>query len=309
MNILNFFQKDKNKPTNIVPVNSVTSRTLVLLIAIMTFLSCLTFGGLILVKQSATAWSNDISREITIQVRPIEGELMDANLRLAESIAQATNGIADAQALSIEESENLLKPWLGDDLNLTELNIPRLVVVKLAGATKDDLEKLKTELKVIKGASLDTHDAWRTQLNNMATTFIMSGSFIFILIVVATMLAVVFATRGTMASSREIVDVLHFIGASNKFVANEFQNRFLIMGLKGGLIGGIGAMLFFMALGLFSKFYLTSDSSEQLGVLFGTFSFSLFNIIAILSLIPIIAFLTAITSRFTVRRFLKQIAW
>lgn len=305
---MSIFLKDKNLPAEIVPVNSVTSRTLVLLIAIMTFLSCLTFGGLILVKQSAAAWSNDISREITIQIRPIEGELMDANLRLAESIAQATNGIADAQALSIEESESLLKPWLGADLDLTELNIPRLVVVKLAGATKADLEELRKQLKIIKGASLDTHDAWRTQLNNMAATFIMSGLFIFTLIVIATMLAVVFATRGTMASSREIVDVLHFIGASNSFVAKEFQGRFLAMGFKGGLIGGIGAMVFFMTLGLFSKFYLPSDSSEQLGVLFGTFSFSLLNIIAILSLVPIIAFLTAITSRFTVRRFLKEIA-
>ncbi len=315
MSLLKFFKKNQhskdeyNSPSEIVPVHSVTSRTLVFLIAIMTFLSALTLGGLIMVNKSASAWSSDISREITIQIRPVEGELMDANLRLAETIAQATTGVSNARALSIEESEALLKPWLGDDVDLTELNIPRLVVVELSDPIGADLEQLKSELKIIKGASLDTHDAWRAQLDNMAKTILMAGVLIFTLIVVATLLAVVFATRGTMASSQQIVDVLHFIGASNRFVAKEFQSRFLKIGLKGGLIGGIGAIAFYMLLGLITTSYLPASSTEQINALFGTFSLSLVDIIFILILVPIIATLTAITSRITVRRFLKQITW
>ena len=61
----------------------------------------------------------------------------------------------------------------------------------------------------------------------MAGTSVFSGLMVLGLIVLATVLAVVFATRGTMASNREIVDVLHFIGASNSFIAGEFQGRFL----------------------------------------------------------------------------------
>ena len=309
MNLLSIFKRNKNLPSEIVPVHSTTSRTLLMLIAIMTFLSCLTLGGVILVQKSASAWSSNLSREVTIQIRPIKGELMDANLRLAETIASEIKGVASANALSIEESEALLKPWLGENVDLTDLNIPRLVVVELFDPKGVDLEKLKSELKVIKGASLDTHDAWRDQLSTMATTIVFSGLLIFLLIVIATLLAVVFATRGTMASSREIVDVLHFIGASNRFVAKEFQSRFLKIGFLGGSIGGVGAILFFMFLGVIATFYLPKDSFEQVGVLFGTFSLSIGNIIAILMLVPVIAFLTAITSRITVRRFLKQITW
>jgi len=309
MNLLSIFKRNENLPGEIVPVHSTTSRTLLMLIAIMTFLSCLTLGGVILVQKSASAWSSNLSREVTIQIRPIKGELMDANLRLAETIASEIKGVASANALSIEESEALLKPWLGENVDLTDLNIPRLVVVELFDPKGVDLEKLKSELKVIKGASLDTHDAWRDQLSTMATTIVFSGLLIFLLIVIATLLAVVFATRGTMASSREIVDVLHFIGASNRFVAKEFQSRFLKIGFLGGSIGGVGAILFFMFLGVIATFYLPKDSFEQVGVLFGTFSLSIGNIIAILMLVPVIAFLTAITSRITVRRFLKQITW
>src|SRR6185312_5420686 len=94
--------------------------------------------------------------------------------------------------------------------------------------------------------------AWRQQLNVMAGTIVVSGLLVLTLIVVATVLAIVFATRGTMASNREIVDVLHFIGASNSFIAGEFQGRFLLIGFRGGIIGGLAAILFFIAIALFA---------------------------------------------------------
>ena len=89
--------------------------------------------------------------------------------------------------------------------------------------------------QAVKGATLETHAAWRQQLNTMAGTLVLSGVLVLALIVLATVLAVMFATRGTMASNREIVDVLHFIGASNSFIAGEFQGRFLSLGFRGGL--------------------------------------------------------------------------
>jgi len=297
----------RRSPASIVPARSVTGRTLALLIAIMTFLSCVTLGGVILVQKSAVAWSSDVGREVTIQIRPVEGELMDASLRLAETIAEATPGVATARALTIEESEALLKPWLGDELDLTELNIPRLVVVELSDPANADIELLASELTKIKGASLDTHAAWRQQLNTMSGTIVISGLLIFALIVIATMLAVVFATRGTMSSNRDIVDVLHFIGASNGFIAGEFQGRFLKIGLRGGAMGGVAALLFYFGIGFATRVFLPNSSSDQLEVLFGRFSLGFDGIVGILLLIPIIAGLTAMTSRMTVRRFLSQI--
>ena len=268
----------------------------------------MTLGGVILVQKSAVAWSLDVGREVTIQIRPVEGELMDANLRLAETIAEATPGVANARALTIEESEALLKPWLGEELDLTELNIPRLVVVELSDPANADIERLASELTKIEGASLDTHAAWRQQLNTMSATIVISGLLIFALIVIATMLAVVFATRGTMSSNRDIVDVLHFIGASNGFIAGEFQGRFLKIGLRGGAMGGVAAVIFYFGIGFATSVFLPDTSSDQLEVLFGRFSLGIDGIIGVLALIPIIAGLTAMTSRMTVRRFLSQIA-
>lgn len=296
------------KPAPIVPAQSVAGRTLMLLIVIMTFLSAITFGGVTLVQKSALAWSADVGRELTIQVRPVEGELMDANLRLVESIAEATPGVANAYALTIEQSEELLSPWIGEGLDLTELNIPRLVVVELDDPQNADIERLRNELaSVVEGATLDTHDAWRNQLNTMAGTLVISGVFVLVLILAATVLAVVFATRGTMASNREIVDVLHFIGASNRFVAGEFQGRFLMIGLRGALIGALAALAFFTLAGFVTAGLLPSSSTVQLGIFFGRFSLGFGGVAGIILLVPVIAALTALTSGFTVRRFLAQL--
>lgn len=298
----------RGRTTAIVPERSVAGRTLVTLIAIMTFLSAVTLGGVLLVQKSALAWSSDVGREVTIQIRPVEGEIMASNLRIAVSLAEATPGVASAHALSLTESQDLLKPWLGAGLDLSTLQVPRLVAVQLADPANADLAKLAKDLTSIKGASLDTHAAWRDQLNTMAGTIVVSGLLVLALIVIATALAIIFATRGTMASNREIVDVLHFIGATNSFIAEEFQGRFLMIGFRGGILGGVAAILFFLAISLVAGTVGNGGVSAELGVLFGRFAIGLDGLAGIAAVIPVIAAITAITSRLTVRRFLTQIS-
>jgi cell division transport system permease protein len=208
--------------------------------------------------------------------------------------------------LSIEDSQKLLEPWLGSGLDLSTLDIPRLVIVELSDTVDVDLTMLARDIATINGASLDTHAAWRQQLNTMAGTIVFSGLLVLALIVLATVLAVVFATRGTMASNREIVDVLHFIGASNAFIAGEFQGRFLALGLRGGLIGGLAAVAFFFLVAGAAGSIIPDEASAQLSFFVGRFSLGIDGILGIAAVVPVIAALTAITSRLTVRRFLTQ---
>ena len=76
-----------------------------------------------------------------------------------------------------------------------------------------------------------------------ATVF--AGIGILALVIVATIISVSFATRGAMAANRPIVEVLHFVGAGDRYIANRFLRHFLRLGLEGGVIGGGVAMLGF----------------------------------------------------------------
>ena len=58
-----------------------------------------------------------------------------------------------------------------------------------------------------------------------------------ILVLVAAGLAVTFATRGAMAGNHEVVEVLHFVGADDDYIAREFQRRFFKLGLRGSAVG------------------------------------------------------------------------
>src|SRR5215475_10451856 len=125
-------EKVPSTGTAIIPKNSIAGQALIAVIAIMTFLASLTTGAVMLILGSAADWQSEVSREMTIQIRPVAGRDIEADVRQAATIAKATAGIADVRPYSKEESTRLLEPWLGTGLGLTDLPIPRIVVIRVA---------------------------------------------------------------------------------------------------------------------------------------------------------------------------------
>src|SRR5690349_7405648 len=109
-------RKPKTEPssTPVVPPDSVTGRSLTLVISIMCFLACLTAGAVYMINQSANAWLKDIASEVTAQIEPRDGMDVDKTVRDAEAFLRNQKGIARANALSLEASSKLLEPWLGN---------------------------------------------------------------------------------------------------------------------------------------------------------------------------------------------------
>ena len=55
---------------SLVPQRSIAGRSLVMVIAIMTFLACLAAGAAYLVARAVNDWTSSIASEMTIEVRP-----------------------------------------------------------------------------------------------------------------------------------------------------------------------------------------------------------------------------------------------
>jgi cell division transport system permease protein len=134
----------------------------------------------------------------------------------------------------------------------------------------------------------------------MARDAALAGLAVLALVFAATMLSVMFATRGAMSTNRQIIEVLHVIGARRDFIAGEFQRHFLLLGLKGGAIGGAAAILLFAVIGLMSDWLNGAEDN-----LFGNLSLGAAGYGAIVGLIVLVAGVTAGTSRLTVRRTLR----
>lgn len=78
---------------SLVPVASIAGRSLVTVVAIMTFLCALAAGAGLLIAGASRDWQRAVSSEVTIQVRPIGGHDTDAEVQKAADLARATPGI------------------------------------------------------------------------------------------------------------------------------------------------------------------------------------------------------------------------
>ena len=292
----------------VVPRSSISGRALVAVIAIMTFLAALTTGAVMLVLGSAAEWQSDVAREMTIQVRPLPGHDLDAEVNEAAAIAAATPGVADVRPYTAAESARLLEPWLGTGLSLDALPVPRIIVLRVASGQRPDLAALRAALIAkIPGASVDDHRGWIDRMRAMANAAIGVGVGVLVLVLAATVLSVAFATRGAMATNRPIVEVLHLIGARDAYIAGQFQRQFLILGLQGGLIGGGAALLVLALAGMFSNLFLGTAAQEETSALFSTFSIGVVGYAAVVGQIVLVAAVTAGTSRRVVSQTLAMI--
>ncbi len=291
----------------IVPANSIAGNALVAVVAIMSFLACMTVGAVTLVRDAARDWQGDVAREITIQIQPVDGVDADAEARKAAEIAGGIPGVGAARALDAAENAALLEPWLGAGIDAADLPIPRLVVIELSDPAIVDIDLLASRLADVRGATLDDHRQWTDRLRGMANGTVLVGFAILALVFVATVLSVVFATRGAMAGNRDIVAVLHFVGAEDNFIAGEFQRHFLLLGLKGGLWGAGAAAVLFVVIGFSMSRALGGPEGTQLAVLFGRFSVGPMGYFGALGVAFLIAVMTAVTSRLTVYRYLGEV--
>jgi cell division transport system permease protein len=280
---------------SIVPKATIAGHALVAVIAIMTFLASITIGAVMLLRAAAGDWQAELAREVTVQVRPVAGRDIEADIDKAAVIAAATRGIAGVRPYSKEESSQLLQPWLGG-LALDELPVPRLIAVAIAPGETPDLERLRAAL-----AEFVDH------MRLMSRAMVAGATGVLALVMIATVLSVTFATRGVMATNRQVIEVLHFIGARNSFIAGHFQRHFLLLGLKGGGLGGGLALLLFGLVDLANGWLLASATGAQLAALFGTFSIGLAGYAAVLAQIVLTALVTAATSRHTVNRTLESV--
>jgi cell division transport system permease protein len=257
----------------IVPRASISGRALVAVVAIMTFLASITTGAVLLVSASAAEWQSEVASEITMQVRPQAGRDLERDVTAAAEAMRTQPGIVQVKPFSKDESARLLEPWLGSGLSIDQLPVPRVVVARVQPGTTLDLAALRARVtQVAPSASVDDHRAWIERMRSMTGATVFAGIGILVLVIAATIISVSFATRGAMAANRPIVEVLHFVGAGDRYIANHFLRHFLRLGLEGGVIGGGAAMLGFGFSESIAAWFSGTPVGDQFAALLGTFS-------------------------------------
>ena len=298
----------KRSHAPIVPPDTVAGSSLTLVISIMCFLACLTAGAWYMMNQSADAWLKDIASEVTIQIEPRDGVNADQTAADVAGLLRREPGFTSVNVLSLEQSGALLEPWLGSSDAWKTLPVPRLIAVEMDRSASPDLESVKAKLaKGFKGVSLDDHRQWQRQIRTVTRSFALGGLAILLLVGAATMAIIISATKSSMASNREIVEVLHFVGATDKFIAREFEKHFLRLGIRAGLVGAVSAMAVFLSIPwLLQLLGGGSITMAEMHRLIGAGALDAAGYVLLIIVVVVIAALCMITSRLGVQSILNS---
>ena len=217
------------------------------LIAPMAYLATLSLAAVMTAGALIDDWDVGLTGSLTIQIQAAgTGASEDHAVSIGEalSVLRGWPGIAGAVPIDRPEGAALLDPWLGTDLPIEQLPLPTLIDVTLSGDPPVDLGALEAALEdTVDGVTVDDHATWLSDLKAVANTVLLFAGILMVLISASAVATVVFVTRAGLAIHRNVIDLLHTIGATDSYVARQFEWYAFALGLRGAAIGFALAVL------------------------------------------------------------------
>lgn len=227
------------RDAKLLPADSSRDAPLMVVVAILTFLACLAALAALFTLRASDAWTGDLAEEMTVRlVGETTGE--DAVERAVRALERA-DFVREADPISRSEAETLLRPWLGADGAPDDLPLPVLIEVRLSEDPPADaaasLRKLLAQSDV--EAVVDDHSRWAGDVARTAGVVRSLALGTLGVVLAAAAATAMSATQAGLQARRDVVDVLHVVGASDAAVAQLFAGRFFWLGVKAGAIGGV----------------------------------------------------------------------
>lgn len=224
---------------------------LVLLIALMTYLSLLSAAGSLALGHMANKWVSGLENSMTIEIPLRDNSQTQADL-LVKSLKKI-DGVKSVKLLSQDDMSQMLSPWLGNQTSiLSDLPLPTLISIELTKRSETLTSTIKSAARrVAPDATVDAHEDWLVDLLKLTNGLRITAITIFILILSVTALVVAGAVRSRMAIHQRELELLHIMGASDKYISMQFIRYIFSQSLRGmgiGLAAGIATLLAFIFL-------------------------------------------------------------
>ncbi|MBV8576049.1 MAG: cell division protein FtsX [Acetobacteraceae bacterium] len=222
-----------------------SDRLLPFLVAAMAFLAALALGGAVAASSLASHWREGAGAAATVIVPHPTQPAPDAGssrMQRVLALLRGTEGILSARALSDEEVADLLRPWLGADIERLSLALPGVAVVQIrpgAGELGSLAARLETAAP---GTLVESHSLWLRRLSALARS-VQACAAVATAVVASVAAAVVsVATRAGLSARRETIESVHGLGATDGYIATRFAKRAARLAMLGGAAGAVAAM-------------------------------------------------------------------
>ncbi|ACJ01437.1 cell division protein FtsX [Rhodospirillum centenum] len=278
-----------------------TGRFLPWIIALMVYLASLSLVAAMVMSDLAARWDTGLSGSLTVQVRPLSGKdapTVEARVQDVLKRLEGRPSVTEVRALPHEEAVRLVEPWLGSGALLDDLPVPALIDLSLRPDA--DAKALAAELKgAVPGVEVDDPGDWLAGLRRLAATVQWVSAAVVGLIGAVAVASVIFAASAGLAVHRAEVELLHVIGASDGYVAGQFQRHVLRLTLIGGAAG--------LVLALLTLWGLDAAAQNLTAALLPRLSLTAEQWLSLAGVPAAAALLAAVTARLTVMRALERL--
>ena len=233
---------NQNSRVDIPLSRDASTRFLPWMVAFLTYVAALAFAGFLALHHLSLDWTDAIAGSVTVELLPLDGEEPEALAARVEAtieILRAEPGVESAEALSEADVLLLLEPWIGSALNAEALPLPRIFDVSVASGAQIDLAALNDRLLAATGAVADDHADWQRRLLGFLGAMEWAALAVVSVVTVAAVLMVAFATRGSLTTHRDTIELLHLIGAPDSYIARQFQFHAMRLALIGSAAGAL----------------------------------------------------------------------
>ena len=223
---------------------AISDRELPLLVTAMAVLAALALAGWVGAASLARHWQQGASSVLTVQVPQPQEAAAQGGTRLdrVEALLLATPGVASARALSDEELNDLLRPWLGSEAERLAVPLPAVIAVRLADADLD-LNRVGRRLdEAAPGTLVESHGVWIRRLAVLARSLQACAGLALVLVAAVAAAVIAVATRAGLAARREAIEIVHGLGATDGYIAARFAGRATLLATTGGVAGAVLAL-------------------------------------------------------------------
>jgi cell division transport system permease protein len=266
-------------------------------IGLKAFFAALAIATLVALDHAVARWQSGAFAVVTVE---LPAEVGEAALAAAIEAMRRTLGVESAQLLPRAAVAGLVEPWLGAGNLPDDLPLPVLIDVHVMPGAVVDWEEARERLgEDAPQAVLDTGMAWIESLIDLARLAQLVAAVTLAFVTAVAVLTVIFATRAALAVHGSTVELLHLLGARDRYIASQFQRHAMWLGLRGGIGGLLPALATLFALG-YAGGKLDAPLLPELAIGPGGW--------LALALVPVsIALLAMVTARYTVLRVLARL--
>ena len=268
------------------------------IMVILVYIGSLAIAAQAALWRTSVSWGHDLQSRMTVELPFIGGESYKQRQELTHQLIKELSSLPEVDEIQVvpdEEKEALLKAWVKDEDLLQILPLPTLLDIELQSGVNITADQLHKKLSLtFKDAYIHSHASWMEKLGGFLDVLGFVAGFMLILTALILIVVIMIICRAALSVQRGTIELLHYLGASDELIAQQFQKHISRLAMPCSVVG------FVLACATMALLVLLLGSMDGLSLIT---PLSWFTIAGVMAIVPFGAVgLAQVAARLSIKR-------